>query len=792
MQGGNGVIVITTKKAAVGKTRVSFQSSVGVQTVTDKIDVTDANGFKKLYATQLANLNVAPFDFTNYTADTDWQNLVFKDAAIQNYSLNVSNSSEKSTTILSLGYNNQDGVLRNSNFQRYNIRLNEEIKINKNIKVGADVVGSHYISDPADVSINDALWASPINPIQFDEKTYYSLPSFQRAQLANPIATLNRGDKTSINKGYRAVGNVFAEVKFLKKFSFRSNFYTDLSFNGSRSYTPLPFSFINLGEGLNPTRTTFDNTIKTGVFQNSSEFRKFQQDHTLNYETEINKKHKINALAGFSSIYTASTILEASRRDTSLNIPNDPDFWYLNIINNSNPAAAVGGRGEESAQLSYFGRVNYAYGNKYLVNASVRRDGISKFSPENRYGTFASVGAGWVISEESFLKKSKNFNFLKLRASYGTLGNANGFGENLYLPGLTQSNVGVFGDNVYSSVTPAYIPDPNLKWEVINGTDIGLEGRFFDYKLSADLVFYNRTTKDIITNVVLPNETLPYRTNLGQISNKGIEVALSWSDKIGDDFSYSFSPNFSYNKNKVESIGDNFNFELLGNGGANRTRTGESIGYFYGYRQIGIYQSIADLETMAAFPDSSPGDIAFEDINGDGKITTADRTNLGSPFPNFNYGLNFSMSYKNFDFLVEGQGVNGNYVYTQRRTANFATLNYESNRLNAYTVAGSSNVEPILDNSRTNNNLFSSYFLEPGDYFRLRTTQLGYKFNNKSLAKFGITNFRIYISGQNIKTWSKTTGYTPEAPIDNILGAGADNGVYPLPAIYTFGINLTF
>lgn len=792
VQGGNGVILVTTKRAEKGKTRVSFQSAVGLQKVTNKIDVADANGFKKLYAAQLANLNAAPFDYTNYNSNTNWQDLIFKDAPIQNYSLNVANSSDKSTTVFSLGYNNQDGVLKNSNFQRYNVRINQEIKINKNIKIGGDVTGSHYISDPSDVSINDALWAAPINPVRFSDDTYYSLPSFQRAQLANPIATLNRNDKTSINKGYRAVGNIFAEIKFLNKFSFRSNFYTDLSFNSSRSYTPLPFSFINIGEGLSPTTTTFDNTIKTGVFQNQSEYRKFQQDQTLNYETEINKKHKINALAGFSSIYTANTIVEVSRRDTTLNIPNNPNFWYLNIINNANPAAAVGGRGEESAQLSYFGRVNYAYNNKYLVNASVRRDGISKFSPANRWGTFTSLGLGWVISEESFIKKSKNLNFLKLRASYGTLGNANGFGENLYLPGVKQSNVGVFGDNVYPSLTPAYIPDPNLKWEVINGTDIGLEGKFFGYKLSADLVYYNRTTKDIITMVVLPNETLPYRTNLGQISNKGVEVALSWSDKIGGDFSYSFSPNFSYNKNKVQSIGNNFNFELLGNGGANRTRTGEPIGYFYGYRQIGIYQSIADLEKMAAFPNSLPGDIAFQDVDGDGKITTADRTNLGSPFPNFNYGLNLSMSYKNFDFLIEGQGVSGNYVYPQRRTANFATLNYESNRLNAYTVPGSSNIEPILDSSRPNNSLFSSYFLEPGDYFRLRTAQIGYKFNNKPLQKIGVANLRLYISAQNIKTWSKTTGYTPEAPIDNILGAGADNGVYPLPAIYTFGINLGF
>ncbi|TKC00150.1 SusC/RagA family TonB-linked outer membrane protein [Pedobacter cryophilus] len=792
VQGGNGVIVVTTKRAVKGETRVSFQSSAGIQTVPNQIDVVDASGFKRLYAAQLSNLNAAPFDFTNYTANTDWQDLVLKTAAITNSSLSISNSTEKTTTLVSLGYNNQEGVVKNSNFQRYNLRLNQEIRVNSKIRVGADIVGSHYISDPADVSLNNALWAAPIVPVQLDANTYYSMPSFQRAQVGNPIATLNRNDKTSVNKGYRAVGNIFAEVTFLKQFKARSSFYTDLSFNGSRGYNALPFSFINLGEGTNPTETTFDRNVKTSVNQNQAEFRKYQQDHTITYDSTFNKKHKITALAGFSSIYTGSSNLEGSRRDTTLNIPNNPDYWYLNIINNSNPAAAVGGNGSESAQLSYFGRVNYAFNNKYLANASVRRDGISKFAPANRWGTFGSIGLGWVVSEESFFKNVKKIDFLKLRTSWGTLGNANGFGENLYLPGLQISDVGVFGDNVYPSVSPAYFPDPNLRWEVIRGFDIGLEAKAFDYRLSADIALYDRTTKDIITSVILPNQPLPYRTNLGTISNKGIEIALSWNDKIGSDFTYNISPNMSYNKNKVESIGNNFNFELLGNNGANRTRSGESIGYFYGYKQVGIYQSTADLDKMPAFSNSLPGDIAYEDVNGDGVITTADRTNLGSPFPNFNYGINVSFGYKQFDVLLEGQGVAGNLVYTQRRTSNFAVLNYESNRLNAYTTPGSSNIEPILDNSRGNNYFFSNYFLEPGDYFRLRTAQLGYTFGKQPLTALGLKTFRLYMSGQNIKTWSKTTGYTPEAPISNILGAGADNGIYPIPAIYTVGVNVTF
>ncbi len=792
IQGGNGVIVVTTKRAPKGETRVSFQSNTGLQRVPNQIDVVDAEGFKKLYSAQLANLNAAPFDFTNYTANTNWQDLVLKTALITNNNLSISNSGDKTTTLLAVGYSNQEGVLRNSRFQKYTARLNEEIRINRNIRLGADINGFHFVSDPADVNLNNVLWAAPIVPVQLDASTYYSMPSFQRAQVGNAIANLNRTDQTSINKGYRAVGNIFAELTFLKQLKLRSSLYTDLGFNGSRGYNPLPYSFINLGEGTVPTTTTFDNTVRTSVNQNQSEFRKFQQDHTITYDTTFNQVHKLTALGGFTSLYEGSTNLSGSRRDTSLNIPNDQDFWYLNIINNSNPAASVGGGGGESAQMSYFGRVNYTFKDKYLLNLSVRRDGISKFAPENRWGTFGSVGLGWVISDEGFFDKVKKVDFLKLRTAWGTLGNAQGFGNNLYLPGLNTSVVGVFGDNVYPSVIPAYIPDPDLHWEVIRGFDVGLEMKAFNYKLSADIALYDRTTKDIITSVDLPNQPLNLLTNLGTISNRGIEVSLGWNDKIGNDFTYGISPNFSYNKNRVESIGDNFNFQLTGNGGANRTVSGESIGYFYGYRQVGVYQSTADLDDMPAFANSLPGDIAYADVDGNGVITPNDRTNLGSPFPDFNYGINLSFGYKNFDAILEGQGVAGNFVYTQRRTLNFAVLNYESNRLNAYTSPGTNNVEPILDNTRGNNYLFSNYFLEPGDYFRLRTVQLGYTFGKPLLQKAGLKNLRLFLSGQNIHTFSKTTGYTPEAPLGNILGAGADNGIYPIPAIYTFGLNATF
>jgi hypothetical protein len=288
------------------------------------------------------------------------------------------------------------------------------------------------------------------------------------------------------------------------------------------------------------------------------------------------------------------------------------------------------------------------------------------------------------------------------------------------------------------------------------------------------------------------NSDIPYYTNLGEISNKGVEINLGWTDGIGKDLKYSVGANFSYNKNNVEAIGDKFDFQITGNGGVNLTNSGQSIGYFYGYTQVGIYQSTADLLKQPAFSSSLPGDIAYADLNGDGVITPADRGYIGSPFPKYNYGGNISLEYKGFDFDIQGQGSAGHKIYTQRRTATFATLNYETMRLNAWTSSGSTNIEPILDNARGNNFLMSTYYLEPGDFFRIRMLQIGYTFKPGVLAKAGIQKARVYLNGQNVKTWSKVTGYSPEPIIGSILGGGADNGAYPVPSIYSLGINLTF
>ena len=800
LQGGNGVIIITTKRAKKGQTTINFQSNTGIQHITHKIDLVDATGFQKLYQQQRENVSGVPFDFSGYDSlggNPNWQDEIFRDALMTSNSISVSNSSEKSTTYFNIGYSNQEGVERFDQYQKYIGRLNQDVRLTNSIRIGGEISGFYFKQDPPIGGIeNEALWAAPIIPIKADPTYYYSTPSFQRAQVANPVAVIDGGNGHNLNSGYRFNGNIFAEIKFLKDFTWRSTFYADLGFNQSRGYSPLPFNYINVGENGNPTDTTFSNETHThtSVYQSSATYKTYQQDHTLTFDKNFEGGHHVTALAGFSTLYHYNEFINGYREDTALNIPDNSMFWYLNIAQERNPGNFAGGGGED-ASMSFIGRVNYSFKNRYLLNVTYRRDGTSKFSPSHQWGNFGSVGAGWVVSDEAFMENMRWINFLKLKASWGTVGNGLNIGNYLSYPVLNNSNVAVFGNNVYAAVTPEYIPDPKLHWEVVEGKDAGIELRTLKNRLSLDVDFYDRKTRDILTFITIPNVEKLYFTNLGTIDNKGIEITAGWRDNITRDITYSINANFSSNKNEVVSIGNTFDFSIdniVNNQVVNRTTSGYSIGYFYGYEQTGIYQDeneIAKGPHVSFQQQPKPGDISYRDIDGNDTINEKDRTYLGTPFPKYNFGISISFSYKNFDLSIDGQGVSGNKIFLQRRTYTFADLNYETNRLDAWRKKGSGEIEPILDPGRSNNYKFSTYWLESGAYFRLRTVQIGYTFKPDKL-KF-VRTLRVYISGQNIKTFTNATGYSPEVPISNPTSAGADNGTYPVPAIYSFGINLT-
>lgn len=784
VQGANGVVIITTKRAEKGETNVSFNSYYGVQKVTNKIKLANAEQFKTLYNEQLAHLGSAPFDFSNYTADTDWQDLIFRDAMINNNSLSISAGSNRNQATFSLNYFRQDGVVKYDSYRRYTAHLRDEYTVNDHLKVGGDMSLFRFERDPyRDGVVAGALWSAPVYAPQDANGNWNPAPTFQRAQVGNPYAFTQIYKNKTISNGYRLVASAFAEVNFLKNFSWKSVFYTDLGFNNTRSYEPL----FEIGTGAD--RAQFNEITK--VSQEKRDYTTWQMDHTLTYRKNINEVHDITVLAGVTQQLKENDFLKGGRQSLNpLNIPDDPDFWYLGIGSNDVTRTNDGGA-EDQAFLSFLFRLNYSFRNKYLVNASFRRDGTSKFSPTNRWGNFPSVGIGWIVTEESFLQTQNLVQFLKLKASWGRLGNDK-VGNYLYYPLLNTGVTAVFGENVYPAAVPEYIPNPDIHWEVVQGSDIGFEAATLDNRLSAEFDYYNRETQDILVRLTIPGAVGASQslTNAGTIVNKGIEVTLGWNDSFSDDLTYNIGANFTTIHNEVTAIGDNIGYNITE--GAARTAIGHPIGAFFGYEQEGIFQTAEEVAASAQAGSAKPGDIRFKDIVADGVIDDKDRTFIGSPTPDFIFGGSLGLNFKNFEFGVDVQGVAGNEIYKARQTATFAILNYEANRLGRWTGPGTSDKEPVMDNTRSNNFQVSTYFLDPGDYFRIRNVTLGYNFPEAILDRLSMKHAKVYISAQNLVTFTEATGYTPEVGGDKPVAFGIDNGTYPLPATYSVGIDLNF
>lgn len=783
VQGANGVVIITTKRAKEGRTTVNVSSYAGIQRVNERVGLANAEQFKMLYNEQLLNLGEPAFDFSQYNADTDWQEAMLRDAFINNNSISVRSATERNQANLSMSYFKQEGVVKYDAYSRFTAHLRDEYKVNDNLTVGADLSAYRWERDPATGNLTAALWAAPVYAPRDEDGNWNPSPTFQRAQISNPVAMMEIFRNKTISEGYRFLGSGFVEVDFLKALTWRSAVYGDLGFNNNRSYTPL----YEIGTGEN--RAQFNEV--TEVSQQKENFTSWQMDHTLTYQNTFNDKHELTTLVGITSRIKGSDFISGGRRSQSpVNIPDDPNLWYLGI-GQDDPSRTNNGGALEEAFLSYLFRTNYSYEGKYLLNVSFRRDGTSKFSPNRRWGNFPAIGVGWVLSEENFMQGVDLFQQLKIKGSWGRLGNDK-VGDYLFYPVLNNSQSAVFGDRVFPAVQPAYIPNPNLGWEVVEGTDVGLEFMMLQGRLNVESAYYNRKTHDILVLLTIPGAvgTNQFLTNAGSILNRGVEFSLDWSDDLNDDWGYSINGNLTTIHNEVLSIGDNADYNIQE--GSSRTAVGHPIGSFYGLVMEGIFQSEEEVANSPQAGTALPGDIRFRDVNGDGVLDfNEDRTFIGSPTPDLTYGFSVGLNFRNFSLDVETQGVSGNVIYRERSRATFAIINYEENRLARWTGPGTSNEEPILDNTRTNNFQHSSYFLDPGDYFRIRNVALGYNFNAGFLRRLRMSSGRVYINAQNPITFTKATGFTPEVG-GSPIRFGVDNGVYPIPATYTIGFNLNF
>lgn len=797
VRGANGVIAITTKKAKAGQVNINFNSSVGRKVLVDKIAMVDAAGFKTLFEEEQTNLGITGanrFNFAPWTGNTDWVDVMTRVGTINTNNLSLSSATEKNKFYMSVGNTTEEGIVKHEKLSRLTFNINDELKINKFIKVGFSLSGIRQrnpYSRARDLMFS-ARRVLPITPV-FNEaaNAYYNL-AIQAGQMINPAMELEHNWDKELNYENRFVGNVFAELNLSKNLTWRTTLYGDMSNVEGRTYSPIDSVYdpvINDAYIQNSYRIT-------SVSQSNQRWNKFQQDHILTYKTNFGD-HGLTAVGGFTTYYNDYRGLFASikQSQTGSPIPNDPRFWYIdNGFGDKGTRVSSSGQWEK-ATVSSLVRALYNFKGKYLVNASFRRDLSSAWRQDynNQGQNFWSVGAAWDITKENFMNDQKIFDNLKLKASTGVLGvqNTYGFDYPAY-PTLSTSSTAVFGDIIVPVYTENYLADKNLHWETVHSSEIGVEFDMMKRKLHGEITYYYKETRDLLAMISAGGgrSTL---TNIGTMRNMGLELSASYTTDITKDLNLSVSANLTTFNNKFL----NSPFKSLPDEQfPSRTEAGFPIGYFYGYKVAGVFQSYADklsYPVMSLGTSYGPGDFKYEDINGDGVVTTDDRTMIGNPTPDFIYGGNVTLRYKGFDLSADIQGSYGNEIYRYWGSSElpYTKFNYPAFKLNRWNGAGTSNWDPALGDDRTVNRLPSTYGIEDGSYIRIRNFQVGYNVAPGAMAKAGIKSMRIFVNMQNLKTWKNNSGYSPEFG-GSPTSFGNDVGNDPIPMIYSGGINVNF
>ena len=778
VRGANGVIIITTKRAKIGKTMVNINSSVGWKVIYDRVGVTNAEEFKMLYNEQLISQGSDPYDYTQWTGNTDWQNEIFQTGFLTNNNVSITGATDKSKFYLGLGYVMEEGSIKTEKLNKFTVNLNSEYSVTDFLRFGFQLNGVRA-KYPDAKGVDGALKAAPIAPTHdLESGLIHTLPDFQRAQVWNPLIETELRGAHNKSENYRVAGNVFGEIDILKNLTFKATFSMDYASSQGRSYSPLIYVYNPDVEGGKERLTE-----RESVNQSKSTSLAAQSDYVLTYLGQFGN-HGLTLTAGLTTNYNESSSLSGGRSQLAgygILVGDDPDRWWLSTIDDVS-TATNGGSQSDRFTMSYLFRALYNYKNRYLLNASFRRDGSSVFyKTGNTWDNFYSFGAGWVMTEEKFMQNQNVINFLKLKGSWGVLGSQNTGSSYPAYATIVSSGSAVFGDNIIAGKGPNKLISPTLGWERNYSWEVGFDMHMFNDRLQLSPVYYNKTTKDMLTSIPGIAGTVPGLQNVGEIRNRGFELSASWNDKIGEDWRYGLGANLSTIDNKVLSL-VNKDYNIIS--GPSRVSEGYPIGYFYGYKVEGVYQNEADIRfsPINSVGSVTPGDLKFADVDGNGKITDNDRTMIGNPTPDFTYGFNVNLGWKNLDLTVDMMGVYGNEIYRNWGSSSYAQLNYRTEQLNRWHGEGTSNWEPLLDPSHKINQEASTYFIEDGSFFRIRNIELGYNFDKRLLNHTNV---------QNPKTWSRNGGYTPEVG-GSAISFGIDGGGYPMPTVYTIGFNLTF
>lgn len=815
-----GVILVTTKKGKSGKISVSYNGFSGVSSPAKKLNLLNGTEYATLFnEASVAGGAAAPFpNPESLGAGTDWQSTIFNNSAKrEGHELSLSGGNEISTFYLSFGLLDQEGIVATdiSNYTRKNIRINSTHKLSKWITLGQTLgysreknIGIGNTNSEYGGPLSSVINLDPLTPIVVTDPNEaaaapynnngiirdamgnpYGISSLVGQEMANPLAYI----QTRLgNYGWsdNFVGNAYLELEPIKGLKVRTTLGGKLAYWGGESFTPE--SYLNASSIM----------LRNNVSRTTNKSFGWNVENIISYNKEI-KGHNFSVLAG-QGVYvdniTSGTgvtyydIPVTSYQDASFNfsVPQDQidAFAYT---------------GAEHIVTSLFSRFNYDYNEKYLVTGIIRRDGSSRFGSNNRYGTFPSFSLGWVPSKEDFWKENKVIKQLKFRGGYGITGN-DAIGDFRYLATIGGGRNYSFGNGGAVTIgnSPNAPSNPDLKWEETSQANIGFDATLFQ-NISFSFDLYNKTTKGILQDVTLPGfvgATGSPVGNVADMENKGFDIELGYRKSIGE-LNFSVNGNVSYLQNKVTYLGNGIDF--LSGGQTiqastypiTRVQVGQPYNAFFGFQTQGIFQNQDEINAYTndggglIQPDAKPGDFRWADVDGDGAITADDRTFIGSPIPDFTFGLTLNFDYKNFDLMVFAQGVTGNQIFQGLRRLDIANSNYQTTALGRWNGEGTSNTFPRLttDDSNRNFNNPSDFYLEDGDYLRFKMIQIGYSIPTAIINKAGLQKTRIYLTGENLFTFTKYSGYDPE------IGGGVmgiDRGFYPQAKTVMLGVNLQF
>ena len=847
----NGVILVTTKQGKQGKIQVSYDANVGWANVYRMPRMLTAKQYMEVMDQVRFNSGESGYDWKGIMGEdlynsymdgsnsgTNWVEAIRnKNAVTTSHALNVTGGSDRSTFSLGAGYQYQDGVFGNvvkSDYRRFTFRINSEHVIYRNdkgmdvVKIGENVYYQHkqnqgiQIGNQYSNELSNMLRANPCIPMYNADGNYTTAEDLKgwvdkyNSYSVNPIyKMLNQqsGHNKSINHNLHATG--YLEIQPIK----------NLIYRGQLNYNQNTYTWRTFLPVFDANRTNADNfrTEDKATNQIGTSWG-WSTTNTLSYKFDLQKKHNFDILVGTEYGESRPDFGFSLNATSSNSVFGDMTHAYMTYMKNNNAASVTGTPCADTRSMSYFGRVNYNYDEKYMLSAIMRADGNSKFAPGKRWGYFPSVSAGWVISNEKFMAKTTSWlDFLKLRAGWGQNGNAQTI-DNFQWQGafaFDTSSYYTFNGNpnqYVSGAAPSRLPNEDLTWETSEQLNIGLDARFLSGRLGFTLDWYNKKTKDLLVAVPV-DPTTGFSTqmkNAGTVENKGVEISLSWNDKIGKDFQYNVGWNLAYNHNEVTEVKSN---QKYNNGGKDllaqntgfmaRFEEGHPIGYFWGYKTEGVMQNDADVK---AYLDKNcggnaanskqgtgikPGDLKFVDVTGDGIVDDNDKTELGDPHPDVTMGITLGASYKGFDLSVTGYGAFGQQVarsfrkFTDGEFENFTTEVYDY-----WHGEGTSNKYPLLAhmNAGPNWQTISDIYIEDASYFRLQNLTVGYDFT-KIWKTSPFQQLRLYFAAQNLFTITGYKGMDPEngtAIGSDSWATGVDVGNYPQPRTYMIGVNVKF